>query len=76
MADAAGFNPEIYRHNGGFMGKAFCSVAHPDNPDPATAEPDDEFVFCRRLPHHDGSDHAAFIHSIKVPETWPDVRDL
>lgn len=68
-------NMEMYRRKGGAGGVGcFCSQPHPDNPDPAE-EPDSfDFNWCRRLPHYDGSDHSAFIHSISVPETWPDTR--
>lgn len=73
-ADATGINLDVYRAPGGFGGKAFCGAPHPDNPDPER-EPDNfDYHFCRRLPHHDGTDHAAFTHSISVPETWPDAR--
>ena len=64
---------DVHRRPGGFQGKGFCGVAHPDNPPVDTPE-DAEFVFCRRQPHHDGSDHSAFKFSISVPETWPDER--
>ena len=69
----ANVDNRAYRAPGGFHGKLFCGVAHPDNP-PVDTEEDAEFVFCRRLPHHDGSDHAAFKFLISVPETWPDTR--
>lgn len=72
----SGVNVEqrAYRVDGGFHNRGFfCGVAHPDNP-PVDIEADAEFVFCRRLPHRDGSDHAAFKFSISVPETWPDDR--
>lgn len=69
-------NMDVYRRPGGFGGTVFCGVQHPDNPDPEL-EPDNfDFHFCRRLPHHDGSDHAAFTHLISTPETWPDERDF
>ena len=74
---AAQFNPEIYRRNGGVGGgqrSPFCSVAHPGNPDPNDCHPEASFAFCRRFPHFDGTDHSAFVHSIAVPETWPDTR--
>lgn len=38
----------------------FCSQRHPTNPD----------VYCRRMPNHP-DDHAAFIHSITTPQSWP-----
>lgn len=75
MPDVTGVNMKMYQAAGGFQGKGFCGVSHPDNPDPETAGEDHEFFFCRRLPHHDGSDHAAFTFSIKTPETWPDERE-
>lgn len=72
--DVTGVNPEVYRAPGGFQGRGMCGVAYPGNPDPEL-EPDNyDFHFCRRLPHHDGSDHSAFTFSIKTPETWPDER--
>lgn len=72
--NSMGVDQKAYRTGGGFQNRGyFCGVAHPENP-PADTEEDYEFVFCRRLPHHDGSDHAAFRFSISVPETWPDTR--
>lgn len=76
MPDGSNFNMDMYRRpggvDGGKPGTTFCGAAHPDNPDPEL-EPDNfDFHWCRRLPHTDG-DHAAFTHSISVPETWPNV---
>lgn len=73
MSDGPAFNMEVYRRPGGFGGASvFCSAPHPDNPDPEV-EPDNfDFHFCRRMPHHDGSDHAAFTYSISKLEEWPD----
>ena len=76
MPDVTGINMDHYRRPGGFGGgdrSPFCGAPHPDNPDPEQ-EPDNfNFHFCRRLKRHDG-DHAAFTHSISVPEEWPDER--
>lgn len=74
MPDVTGVNMDMYRRAGGFQGQGFCGVAHPDNPDPETAPEEVEFFFCRRLPHRDGSDHAAFTFRISVPDRWPDER--
>lgn len=72
--DASGLNLDVYRRPGGFLGDKFCGAPHPDNPDPETEPENFDFYFCRRLPHHDGSDHAAFVRSISTPDTWPDER--
>jgi hypothetical protein len=76
------FNRSIYRNGGGFGGKGvFCSVPHPDNPDPDVAG-DADFVFCRLLEGHQNREvdpkpsHAAFIHSISEVEEWDDPIDL
>lgn len=42
------------------FGRDFCSVMHPT----------EEGVYCRRQPGHPG-DHAAFVHKITEPESWP-----
>lgn len=72
--NAAGLNMDMYRRPGGFDGGrngTFCGSPHPDNPDPEV-EPDNfDFHFCRRLKGHPEDNHAAFTHSISVPETWP-----
>lgn len=71
MAEGTRFNMDVYRRPGGFDGRVFCSAPHPDNPDPQLEPENFNFHFCRRLPHHDGSDHAAYTYSISVPERWP-----
>lgn len=73
---SAGLNMDMYRRAGGFLGDKFCGAPYPGNPDHDLEPNNFDFHFCRRFPHHDGSDHAAFTFSISVPETWPDVRQL
>lgn len=42
------------------FGSRFCSSPHPSAP----------HVYCRRQPGHPG-DHAAYVHKISQPESWP-----
>lgn len=49
-----------FRSPTGVFGRTFCSARHPNA----------DGVWCRRQPHHDG-DHAAYVFSIRTPESWP-----
>jgi hypothetical protein len=56
----SGIEAFINPPNGGFLGWHFCALKHPVKED----------VWCRMPPEHDG-DCAAYVFSIREPESWP-----